>query len=82
LEGDPHSIIEAVTIAGYAVGAQEGYIYVRGEYALAQERLKLAITQAKEMGFLGRNIFGTTFSYNIHVHGGAGAYNTAAKKQH
>lgn len=74
LEGDPHTIVEAMTIAGYAVGAQEGYIYIRGEYALAQERLKLAITQAKEMGFLSNNIFGTNFSFDIHVHGGAGAY--------
>jgi NADP-reducing hydrogenase subunit HndC len=74
LEGDPHTIVEAMTIAGYAVGAQEGYIYIRGEYALAQERLSLAITQAREMGFLGKNIFGTNFSFDIHVHGGAGAY--------
>lgn len=74
LEGDPHTIVEAMTVAGYAVGAQEGYIYIRGEYALAQERLKLAITQAKEMGFLSNNIFGTNFSFDIHVHGGAGAY--------
>jgi NADP-reducing hydrogenase subunit HndC len=74
LEGDPHSIIEALTIAGYAVGAQEAYIYVRGEYALAQERLKLAILQAKEMGFLGKNVFGTEFNFEIHIHSGAGAY--------
>ena len=53
LEGDPHSIIEAMTIAAYAVGADEGYIYIRGEYALAQTRLLNAIKQAKEMGFLG-----------------------------
>jgi NADP-reducing hydrogenase subunit HndC len=74
LEGDPHSILEAMTIAAYAVGADEGYVYVRGEYALAQERLKLAIEQAKEMGMLGDNIFGTDFNFNIHVHSGAGAY--------
>jgi NADP-reducing hydrogenase subunit HndC len=74
LEGDPHSIIEAMTIAGYAIGASEGYVYVRGEYALAQERMANAIAQATEMGFLGENIFGTEFSFLIHVHSGAGAY--------
>ncbi|HPH94807.1 MAG TPA: NADH-quinone oxidoreductase subunit NuoF [Anaerolineaceae bacterium] len=74
LEGDPHSLIEALIIAGYAVGAQEAYIYVRGEYMLAQERLRTAIQQAHEMGFLGENIFGTNFSYDIHIHSGAGAY--------
>jgi NADP-reducing hydrogenase subunit HndC len=74
LEGDPHSIIEAMTLAGYAVGAQEGYIYVRGEYALAQERLSRAIHQAREMGFLGDDIFGSGFGFNIHIHSGAGAY--------
>ncbi|MCL4561752.1 MAG: NADH-quinone oxidoreductase subunit NuoF [Chloroflexi bacterium] len=74
LEGDPHSIIEAITIAGYAIGASEGYIYVRGEYRLAQQRLATAITQAHEMGFLGKNIFGTQFSFEIRVHSGAGAY--------
>jgi NADP-reducing hydrogenase subunit HndC len=74
LEGDPHSIIEAMTIAGYAVGASEGYIYIRGEYVLAQERITLAIHQAKEMGFLGKNIFGSGFDFEIHVHAGAGAY--------
>ncbi len=74
LEGDPHTIIEAMIIAGYAVGASEGYIYVRGEYALAQERLIQAIEQASEMGLLGENIFGTDFNFDIHVHAGAGAY--------
>jgi NADP-reducing hydrogenase subunit HndC len=74
LEGDPHSIIEAMAIAGYAVGADEGYIYVRGEYLLAQERLRRAIEQAREMGFLGKNIFGTQFNFDIHIHTGAGAY--------
>lgn len=74
LEGDPHSIIEAMAIASYAVGADEGYIYVRGEYLLAQERLRRAIEQAREMGFLGKNIFGTDFSFDIHIHTGAGAY--------
>lgn len=74
LEGDPHSIIEAMAIAGYAVGASEGYIYIRGEYSLAQERLHAAILQAREMGFLGKNIFGTDFNFDIHIHSGAGAY--------
>ncbi len=74
LEGDPHAIIEAMIIAGYAVGADEGYLYIRGEYNLAQERVKHAIAQAREMGFLGDNIFGTDFSFNLQVHSGAGAY--------
>jgi len=74
LEGDPFSILESMTIAAYAVGASEGYIYIRGEYALAQQRLRNAIQQANEMGFLGENIFGTDFSFNIHIHAGAGAY--------
>ncbi len=73
-EGDPHSIIEALAIAAYVVGADEGYLYIRGEYNLAQERLKGAIDQAKEMGFLGKNIFGTDFNFDLHVHSGAGAY--------
>jgi NADP-reducing hydrogenase subunit HndC len=74
LEGDPFSIVESMIIAAYAVGASEGYIYIRGEYALAQQRLRSAILQAHEMGFLGKNIFGTDFSFDIHIHGGAGAY--------
>jgi NADP-reducing hydrogenase subunit HndC len=74
LEGDPHSIVEAMAIAGYAVGAHEGYIYIRGEYTLAQERLDKAISQAREMGFLGENIFGSGFGFDIHTHVGAGAY--------
>jgi NADP-reducing hydrogenase subunit HndC len=74
LEGDPHSIIEAMLIAGYAVGASVGYIYVRGEYALAQARLVQAIEQAKAMGLLGEHIFGSDFSFELHVHAGAGAY--------
>jgi NADP-reducing hydrogenase subunit HndC len=74
LEGDPHSIVEAMALAAYAVGASEGYIYVRGEYALAQERLTKAIQQAQEFGFLGKEIFGTGFSFDLHVHSGAGAY--------
>jgi len=74
LEGDPHSIIESMVIAAYAVGANEGYIYVRGEYSLAQTRLINAINQAKELGFLGENIFGTDFCFDLHIHAGAGAY--------
>lgn len=74
LEGDPHSIIEAMAITGYAIGATEGYVYIRGEYSLAQERLHLAILQAREMGFLGKNIFESTFNFDIHIHSGAGAY--------
>ena len=74
LEGDPHSILESMTIAGYAIGASEGYVYIRGEYTLAQERFVNAIKQSKEMGFLGEHIFGTDFNFDIHVHSGAGAY--------
>jgi NADP-reducing hydrogenase subunit HndC len=74
LEGDPHNILESMAIAGYAIGAEEGYVYVRGEYGLAQARLKNAIQQAEEMGVLGNNIFGSTFNFHLHVHSGAGAY--------
>jgi NADP-reducing hydrogenase subunit HndC len=74
LEGDPHSMIEAMAIAAYAVGASVGYVYVRGEYVLAYDRLMKAITQAREMGFLGSAIFGTNFNFDIHLHAGAGAY--------
>ena len=74
LEGDPHTILEAMAIAGYAVGASVGYIYVRGEYGLAQKRLSLAIQQAHEMGYLGKNILKSDFNFEIHIHAGAGAY--------
>jgi len=74
LESDPHSIIEAMIIAGYAVGASEGYIYIRGEYLLAQQRFAHAIEQAQTMGLLGENIFNSGFSFHIHMHSGAGAY--------
>jgi NADP-reducing hydrogenase subunit HndC len=74
LEGDPHSIIEAMAIAGYAIGAHEGYIYIRGEYGLAKDRLSRAIAQARQMKILGRDIFGSGFDFDIHVHAGAGAY--------
>ncbi len=74
LEGDPFSIIEAMTIAAYAVGAQDGYIYIRGEYKRAFDYLENAIMQAEERGLLGENIFGRDFSFHIHLHAGAGAY--------
>jgi NADP-reducing hydrogenase subunit HndC len=74
LEGDPFSIIEALTIAAYAVGAHEGYIYIRGEYPLAYQRLENAIRQATDHGLLGEHIFGTDFHFKIHLHAGAGAY--------
>ena len=74
LEGDPHTILEAMAIAGYALGADEGYIYIRGEYGLAYRRLQHAIEQAGEYGFLGNNIFDTGFNFHIHLHSGAGAY--------
>jgi len=74
LEGDPHAIIEAMTIAAYAVGADEGFIYIRGEYGLAISRMKKAIAQAKEYSLLGENIFDTDFSFDLHIHAGAGAY--------
>ena len=74
LEGDPHSVIEGMIIAGYAVGANEGFVYVRAEYPLAVRRVKIALAQAKEEGFLGENIFGTKFSFEIRVKEGAGAF--------
>jgi NADP-reducing hydrogenase subunit HndC len=74
LEGDPHSILEGMMLAGYAIGAREGYIYIRGEYHLARERLEKAIAQARALGLLGEKIFGSDFSFDIHIHSGAGAY--------
>jgi NADP-reducing hydrogenase subunit HndC len=74
LEGDPHAILEGMMLAGYAIGAREGYIYIRGEYHQARERLEKAIAQAHDLGLLGKNIFGTEFSFEIHIHSGAGAY--------
>ncbi len=74
LEGDPHSVIEAMAIAAYAVGADEGYIYIRAEYPIAVERLRIAIDQAKEYGLLGKNIFGTDFSFELDLRLGAGAF--------
>ena len=74
LEGDPHCIVEAMTICGYATGATEGYIYVRAEYPIAVKRLQIAIDQAKEMGLLGKDIFGSGFDFDLHVKLGAGAF--------
>lgn len=74
LEGDPHSVIEAMTIAGYTVGADQGYIYVRAEYPIAVERLTKAIAQAREYGLLGKNILGTDFSFDLELRLGAGAF--------
>ena len=74
MEGDPHKIIEAMTIAGYAVEAELGYIYVRGEYKLSIERLQKAIQQAREMGLLGKNIFDSGFDFDIRIKIGAGSY--------
>jgi len=74
LEGDPHSIVEAMTIAGYAIGAQKGFVYVRAEYPLAIERLGKAIETAHEYGFLGENIMGSNFSFDIEIRIGAGAF--------
>ena len=74
LEGDPHSVLEAMAIAGYAIGADEGYIYVRAEYPIAVSRLQIAINQAHEYGLLGKDIFGTGFNFDIKLRLGAGAF--------
>jgi NADH-quinone oxidoreductase subunit F len=74
LEGDPHALLEGMIIAGYAIGAPEGYIYCRAEYPLAIERLKKAITQAEELGLLGENILGSGVSFNLKIKEGAGAF--------
>ena len=74
LEGDPHSLLEAMAICGYSIGADTGYIYIRAEYPLAIERLKVAIAQAEEAGLLGNNIMGTGFNFNIELKYGAGAF--------
>lgn len=74
LEGDPHALIEAMTIAGYAIGSDQGYVYVRAEYPIAVKRLKIAIEQAKEYGLLGNNIFGTDFCFDLDIRLGAGAF--------
>ena len=74
LEGDPHSVLEAMEIAGFAIGANKGYIYVRAEYPIAVKRLKIAIKQAREYGFLGKNIFNTGFDFDVEIRLGAGAF--------
>ncbi len=74
LEGDPHSVLEAMAICGYAIGANEGVIYIRAEYPLAVERLKIAIAQAEELGLLGDNILGSDFSFHLSINLGAGAF--------
>ncbi len=74
LEGDPHSVLEAMAICGYAIGASNGLIYIRAEYPLAVHRLKVAIAQAREYGLLGKNIFGSDFSFDIELRYGAGAF--------
>ena len=74
LEGDPHCIVEAMTICGYATGATEGYVYVRAEYPIAVHRLEIAIKQAREAGLLGKNIFNSGFDFDLHIRLGAGAF--------
>ncbi len=74
LEGDPHAVLEGMALAGYAVGASEGWIYVRGEYAMAKDILIRAVSAAEALNLLGDNILGSDFSFHIHVHAGAGAY--------
>jgi len=74
LEGDPHSILEAMAIAGYAIGANQGYIYVRAEYPIAVDRLKIALAQARDYGVLGKNIFGSGFDFDVDLRLGAGAF--------
>ncbi|MCI8331717.1 MAG: NADH-quinone oxidoreductase subunit NuoF [Clostridiales bacterium] len=74
LEGDPHAVIEAMAIAGYAIGADQGYVYVRAEYPIAIHRLQVAIDQAREYGLLGKDIFGTGFNFDLEIRLGAGAF--------
>ncbi len=74
LEGDPHSVLEAMAIAGYAIGANQGYIYIRAEYPLAIQRLRIAIDQARDLGLLGKDILGSGFSFDIDIKYGAGAF--------
>jgi NADH-quinone oxidoreductase subunit F/NADP-reducing hydrogenase subunit HndC len=74
LEGDPHRVLEGMAICGYAIGADEGYLYVRAEYPLAIKRLKIAIQQAEEMGLLGDNLFGSGFNFHLKIKEGAGAF--------
>ncbi len=74
LEGDPHAVLEAMAIAGYAIGSEQGYIYIRAEYPIAVKRLRIAIKQAREMGLLGKDIFGTGFNFDIDLRLGSGAF--------
>ena len=74
MEGDPHSIVEAMAVCGYSIGSPKGLVYIRAEYPLAIQRLKIAIAQAREYGLLGKNIFGTDFSFDIEIRYGAGAF--------
>ena len=74
LEGDPHSVIEAMALAGYAIGSDQGFVYIRAEYPIAVDRLQIAIDQAKEKGVLGQNLFGTEFNFDIEIRLGAGAF--------
>lgn len=74
LEGDPHVLIEAMTIAGYAIGASQGYVYIRAEYPIAVKRLQIAIDQAREYGLLGKNIFDSGFDFDMELRLGAGAF--------
>ena len=74
LEGDPHSVLEAMAIAGHTVGANQGYIYIRAEYPLAIKRLEIAMKQAREYGLLGKNILDTGFDFDIEIRLGAGAF--------
>lgn len=74
MEGDPHKILEGITICGYAIGANTGYIYIRGEYQLSIQRLEKAIEEAKKLGLLGKNIFGTDFNFEVQIKIGAGSY--------
>lgn len=74
IEGDPHAVLEGMALAGYAVGAHEGWVYIRGEYTLARERMEHAVQQAEEYGLLGDNIMESDFSFHVHIHAGAGAY--------
>ena len=74
LEGDPHTVLEAMTIAGYAIGSTQGYIYIRAEYPIAVKRLQIALRQSREKGFLGKNIFGSGFDFDIELRLGAGAF--------
>ncbi|MBQ1690714.1 MAG: NADH-quinone oxidoreductase subunit F, partial [Firmicutes bacterium] len=74
LEGDPHTVLEGMAIAGYAMGAHQGVIYCRAEYPLAIKRLEIAMEQAREKGYLGKNLFGTGFDFDIYIKAGAGAF--------